>query len=153
MWERDKRRKKALRPRCGTLWILLTGVFSKRREQDDTTPNPRIRRTPAHVILFSRGSRLESSSQQESLCLAKESFPRLAQHVTHVLTVVSFTLEHYTSFHMHSSPSFYPTIYQTSVAVHFTRRCTLRGSVEFGPKDTVEPFCSIFPADDSVVLT
>ena len=42
----------------------------------NTTPNPRIRRTPAHVIFYhvAQGSGLESSKQQESLCLTKQSF-------------------------------------------------------------------------------
>ena len=79
---------------------------------------------------FSRGSRLESSSQQESLCLAEQSFSHLAQHVARALVVVSFTLEHYLTFHTHSSPTFYPTVCPTFVAVHFTRRFTLRGSIE-----------------------
>ena len=34
------------------------------------------------------------------------------------------------SHSMHSSPTVHPTIYQTFVAVHFTRRFTLRGSIE-----------------------
>ena len=75
---------------------------------------------------FSRGSRLESSSQQESLCLSEKSFSHQAQHVARALVVVSLTLEHYLTFHMHSRPTFYPTF----VAVHFTRRFTLRGSIE-----------------------
>ena len=79
-------------------------------------------------VFFSRGSRLESSSPQESL--SRKSFSHLAQHVAHALVVVSFTLEHYLTFHVHSNPTFYPTINPTFVAVHFTRRFTLRGSIE-----------------------
>ena len=47
------------------------------------------------------------------------------------LVVVFFTLEHYVTFYMHSRPTFYPTF----VAVHFTRRFTLRGSsnVSYSP--------------------
>ena len=45
-----------------------------------------------------------------------------AQHVARALVVVSFTLEHYLTFHMYSSPIFYPTIYQTFVDVYFTCR-------------------------------
>ena len=46
------------------------------------------------------------------------------------LVVVSFTLEQYLTFHMHSSPTFYPTIYQTFIGVHHTLRFILRGSIE-----------------------
>ena len=86
-----------------------------------------VSETHAHVALphtwfFSFGSRLESSSQQESLCLTKQSSSHLAQHVTRALVVVSFTLEQHLIFHIHSSPTFYPTIYPTFIAVHFTWR-------------------------------
>ena len=36
----------------------------------------------------------------------------IAQHVARALVVVSFTLEHYFTFHMHSSATFHPTMYQ-----------------------------------------
>ena len=64
----------------------------------NTTPNPRIRRTPRTRDFFSRDSRLESSSQEESLCPAKQSFSHLAQHVVRVLVVVSVSLEHWHFF-------------------------------------------------------
>ena len=81
----------------------------------------------------------------------------IAQHVAHALVVVSFTLEHYLTFHVHSSPTFCPTIYQTFVAVHFTRRFSLRGYTEcvfrlpaethsptgYEPKDLTEEDTSI----------
>ena len=48
---------------------------------------------------------------------------------------VSFTLEHYLIFHMHSSPTFNPTICQTFIAVHCTRwfTCADPSNVSFGP--------------------
>ena len=49
----------------------------------NTPPNPRIRRTPAHVIFFSRRSRLESSSQQESLCLIKTIILHIWHSMSH----------------------------------------------------------------------
>ena len=59
-----------------------------------------------------------------------------AQHVARALVVVSFTLEHSLTFHMHSSPTFYPTIYQTFFVVIFTRGffpCADPSNVSFGP--------------------
>ena len=77
----------------------------------NTTPNPRIRRTPAVI---------DSTGFVVSRKNSRSSHP--AQHVARALVVVSFTLEHYLTFHMHFSPTFYPTIYQTFIDVHFTRR-------------------------------
>ena len=53
----------------------------------DTTPNLRTLRTPAHVILSRVAQELESSSQQESLRLAKQSSSHRAQHVARALVV------------------------------------------------------------------
>ena len=44
-----------------------------------------------------------------------------AQHVARALVVVSFTLEHYLTFHMHAYPTFYSTVNQTFIDVIFTR--------------------------------
>ena len=111
------------------------------------TPNPRTRRTPTHVICFSFGSRLESSSQ-ESLCLTKHS-SHLAQHVARALVVFSFTQEHSFTFHMHSSPTFYLTIYPTFSDVYFTRRFILHRSIEcvFRPLAETHPPTGYEPKD------
>ena len=96
----------------------------------DTTPNLRTLRTPVHVIL-SRVAQDLSHRVNRNLCVSQNSHSsHLTQHVARALVVVSFTLEHCFTFHMHSSPTFYPTIYPTFVAVHFTWRYTLRGSTE-----------------------
>ena len=96
----------------------------------NTTVNPRIRRTPAHVFFLSRGSRLESSSQ-DSKCLSQNSHAsHLAQHVARAFLVVSFTIEHYLTFHLHSSPTFHSTTYLTFTDVIFTRGFTPRRSIK-----------------------
>ena len=96
----------------------------------NTTPNPRIRRTPA-IVIFSRVAQDLSHRVNRNRCVLQNSHSsHVAQHVARTLVVVSFTLEHYLTSHVHSSPTFFPTIYQTFVAVHFTRRFTLRGSIE-----------------------
>ena len=59
----------------------------------------------------------------------------LAQHVTRALVVISFTNERYLTFHMHSSPTLYPTIYETFIVVIFTREiypCDDPSNVSFG---------------------
>ena len=94
--------------------------------------DPRIRRTPAHVIFLAwlKGQDL-SHRVSRNRCVPQHSHgSHPAQHVARALLVVSFTLEHYLAFHMHSSPTFYPTIHPTFVAAHFTRRFILRGSIE-----------------------
>ena len=55
-------------------------------------------------------------------CVSQNSDPsHLAQHVTNVFFVFTFTLQHYFVFLMHSIPTFNPTIYQIFFVVHFTR--------------------------------
>ena len=96
---------------------------SKTGKSVNTTPNLRIRPTPAHVIFL--------MAQDLSVVSHKISHSsHLAQHVTRALFVVSFTLEHYLTFHMHSSPTFCPTIYQTFIDDYFTLRFILRRSIE-----------------------
>ena len=86
-------------------------------------------RTPAHVI-FSRLAH-DLSHRVKNRCVSQNSHSsHQARHVARALIVVSFTLEHYLTFHMHSSPTFYPTIYQTFIDVYFTRISTLRRSIE-----------------------
>ena len=96
----------------------------------NTTPNPRIRRTPAHVI-FSRVAQDLSHRVHRNRCESQNSHSlHQAQHVGRTPVVVSFTLEHYLTFHMHFSPIFYQTIYQTFIDVYFTRRFILRRSIK-----------------------
>ena len=91
----------------------------------NTALNPRIRRTPTHVI-FSRVAP-DLSHRVRKRCVSQNSHSsHLAQHVTRALVVVSFTLEHYFTFHLHSNPTFW----QTFIDVNFTRRFTLRRSIE-----------------------
>ena len=81
--------------------------------------------------LFSRGSRLESSSQ-DSWCLSQKghsSHP--AQHVARAILVVFFAIEYYFTFHLHSSPTFYSTFDQTFTGVIFTLGFSLRRSIEW----------------------
>ena len=82
-------------------------------------------------MIFSRlAPRLESSSQ-DSQCLSHNSHSsHPAQHVARALVVVSFTLEHNFTFHMHSNPTFDSTINQTFTDVIFTRGFTLRRSID-----------------------
>ena len=83
----------------------------------NTTPKPRTRRTPAHVI-FSRVAQ-DLSHRVRNRCVSQNSHSsRPAQHVAHALVVVSFTIEHYFTSHMHANPTFYPTIYQTFISVY-----------------------------------
>ena len=82
-----------------------------------------------HMCFFSLGSRLKSSSQVS--CVSHKNIPssHLAQHVARAIVVVSFAIEHYLtfhSFHLHSSPTFCTTIYQTSTDVIFTLGFSLR---------------------------
>ena len=136
----------------------------------NTTPNPFIRRILAHdfFVVWFKAQDLSHRDRQDSLCLAKQSFSHLAQHVLHVV-VVFFKFEQYFVFHMHSSPTFHPTIYQTFVALRFARRLTLRRSIDcvfrllagtqslagYDPKDLTEkedisilfkPMCSHTPS-------
>ena len=60
----------------------------------------------------------------------RQPFSHHAQHVARALVDVSFTFEHYFIFHMHSSSTFYPTIYPTFVVVHFAPRFSLHRSIE-----------------------
>ena len=58
-----------------------------------------------HTSFFSRGARLESSSQ-DSQCLSQSSqSSNQAQHVARAFLVVSFTIWHYLIFHLHSIQS------------------------------------------------
>ena len=76
---------------------------------------------------FSRVAQELSHRVHKNRCVSQHSHSsHLAQHVARAFVVVSFTLQHYFTFHMHSSPTIYPSF----VAVHFTRRFTLRGSIE-----------------------
>ena len=79
---------------------------------------------------FSRLAQDLSHRVNRNLCVSQNSrSSHLAQHVARGFVVVSFTLERCFTFHMHSIPTSFPT-YPTFVAVHFTRRFTLRGSIE-----------------------
>ena len=114
----------------------------------NTTPNPRMRRTPAHVI-FSRLAQ-EMSHRVRILSVSQNSHSsHLAQHVARAFVVVSFTLEHYLTFHMHSSPTFNSTVYQTFTDVFFTRRftCADPSNVSFGPVAETHPPTGYEPKD------
>ena len=76
---------------------------------------------------FSRVAQDLSHRGNRNRCVSQNSHSSpVAQHVARTLVVVSFALELYLASYVHSSP----TIYQTFVAVHLTRRFTLRGSIE-----------------------
>ena len=96
----------------------------------NTALNPLAQVALPHTCFFSFGSRLESSSQVS--CVSRKNIPssHLAHHVARALVVVSFTLEHYFTFHLHSSPTFHSTIYQTSIDAIFSWRLYLRRSIE-----------------------
>ena len=111
------------RARCTQLTVF--NAFSV-----NTTPNP-THTSHSRTRDFSRVAQDLRHRVNRNCCVSQNSSSsHLAQHVSHALVVASVTLEHYLTLHMHSSPTFHPTIYPTFVAVHFTRRCTLRGSVE-----------------------
>ena len=64
----------------------------------NTTPNPRRRRTPAHVI-FSRVAQDLGDRVNRNRCVSQNSHSsHPAQHVAHALVVVTFTLEHHLTF-------------------------------------------------------
>ena len=119
-------------------------------ENANTTPNPRIRRTPAHVI-FSRVAQDLSHRVNRNRCVSRNSHSsHLQQHIARALVVVSSTLEHYTIFDMHSSPTFYHTIYQTFIVVYFTMKYVSFGLMAetnsvtgYDPKDLTEEDNSI----------
>ena len=50
--------------------------------------------------------------------------------VARAFLVVSFTLEHHLTFHLHSNPTFYSTIHQTCIVVIFTQGFSLCRSIE-----------------------
>ena len=57
------------------------------------------------------------------------------QHATRALVIVSFTLEHFFFFHMHSSPTFYPTISTPRSLLstsHGELPCAYPSNVSFG---------------------
>ena len=85
-------------------------------------------RTPE---FFSRGSRLESSSQVSYVSYKNNHSSHLAQHVARAFVVVSFTIEHCFIFHSLSNPTLFSSIYQTFIDAIFTRRLSLRRSIEF----------------------
>ena len=69
------------------------------------------------------------------MCLSQKIFHLhiLAQHIAHALLVVLLPDEHYFTFHsfqMHSNPTNYSTIIQTSTDVIFKRRKNLRRFIE-----------------------
>ena len=67
----------------------------------NTAPNPRIRRTPAHVFFLVRLKTL-SHRVNRNRCVSQNSHSsHLAQHVARALVVVSFRPEQYLTFLMH----------------------------------------------------
>ena len=76
-------------------------------------------------VIYSRVAQDLSHRVHRNRCVS----PHLAQHVARALVVVSFTLEHDLTFHMHSSPTCYPTIFQTLIDVYFTLRFIHRMSL------------------------
>ena len=116
------------RLRNSRTWIRCSGSVRREVEAtadcENTTPNPRTRRTSAHVI-FSRlaQSRLESSSQQESFVSRETSHPHNSHSISHASSLLFLSHLSTTSLpHLHSYP--------TNLAFHFTRRYSLRGSIE-----------------------
>ena len=88
----------------------------------NTTPHPRIRRIPAHVIFSAVAQDLSHQVNRNLFVSQNGHSSHLAQHVPRALIVVSFTLEHHLACHMRSSP----TIHQTFIDVCITRRFNLR---------------------------
>ena len=95
----------------------------------NTTSSPRTKNTSA-LVNCSRVAQ-DLSHRVRERCVSQNSHSsHAAQHVARALVVVSFTLQRYVTFHMHSNPTFYPTFNQSFLDVHFTWRFTLRGSIE-----------------------
>ena len=110
--------------KLGWTLIFLSIPVSRCDGGINTTPNPRTRHTSAQWF-FSHGSRLESSTG--IFVSRKKTHPHIQHGMSHAPSFQFPSHLRTTSlFHLHPYPTIYPTIF----AVPFTRRYSLRRSIE-----------------------